>query len=417
MHLKLKGASERINNLLVSFESRNYRWYFAGQSFSLIGTWMQNIAMSWLVYRLTGSVFLLGVVGFANQIPSFFFSPFAGVITDKYNRKKIMIWAQTLFMLQAALLGILTLTGVIEVWHIITLSVAFGFITVFDTPARQSMVVDLVKDRKNMGNAIALNSAMFNGARLIGPGIAGVVIAYTGEGICFLINATSFLLIIIALFQISIKHTPKEKSGSELWTDLKDGYKYTFGKPSIRLLIFVLSAVSLMGLPFFVLLPAYAREILGGDSKTLGFLMSSAGVGALSAALFLASRSGVKGLISIISLTLFVFGTGIVGLALIKSNIMAYAFMLFCGFGMVASIAGINTLIQFSVSDEMRGRVLSFYAIALMGMNPVGSFLAGSAASSIGLKFTLLISGITCVATGIYFSSKRKSLDTLYYQK
>jgi MFS family permease len=414
MLLKTETLQERFNNLLVSFESKNYCWYFAGQSFSLIGTWMQNIAMSWLVYRLTGSVFLLGVVGFASQIPSFFFSPFAGVITDKYNRKNIMIGAQILFMLQALLLGILTLTGLIQVWHIIVLSLAFGFITVFDTPARQSLVVDLVKDRKNLGNAIALNSAMFNGARLIGPGIAGVVIAYTGEGICFLINATSFLLIIVALFQISIAHTPKDRSGSELWKDLKDGYQYTFGIPSIRLFILVLSAISLLGLPFFVLLPAYAREILGGDSQTLGFLMSAAGIGALLAALFLASRSGVKGLIGIISVTLFIFGIGISLLAITSSSFIAYGLMFFCGFGMVASIAGINTLIQFSVSDEMRGRVLSFYAIALMGMNPVGSFLAGSAASSIGLKYTLLFSGITCIVTGIYFSGKRKKLENLF---
>ncbi|HEX3007435.1 MAG TPA: MFS transporter [Bacteroidales bacterium] len=183
------SLSKRLNNLFVSFHSRNYRFYFAGQSLSLIGSWMQNIAMSWLVYRLTNSVFLLGVVSFMNLIPSFFFSPFAGVISDKYNRRNIMMTTQVLFMLQALLFAVLTLTNVIEVWHILTLSLFFGFITVFDTPARQSLVVDLVENRENIGNVIALNSAVFNGARLIGPGIAGVVIAYTGEGICFLINA------------------------------------------------------------------------------------------------------------------------------------------------------------------------------------------------------------------------------------
>lgn len=402
------SLSKRLNNLFVSFHSRNYRFYFAGQSLSLIGSWMQNIAMSWLVYRLTNSVFLLGVVSFMNLIPSFFFSPFAGVISDKYNRRNIMMTTQVLFMLQALLFAVLTLTNVIEVWHILTLSLFFGFITVFDTPARQSLVVDLVENRENIGNVIALNSAVFNGARLIGPGIAGVVIAYTGEGICFLINAASFLVIIIALSQISVESPQQLKKTSRLWFDLKEGFRYTFGSKSIKLLILVLSAISLMGLPVFVLLPAYAREVLGGDSKTLGFLMSSAGVGALLAALSLASRSGKAGLSRIVSVTIMLFGFGILGLAFNSVNAPAYVCMFFCGMGMVGSIAGINTLIQFSVSDEMRGRVMSFYAIASMGMNPLGSLFAGSLASAIGLKFTLLIGGLACIVTGGYFISQKE---------
>jgi MFS family permease len=356
---------------------------------------------------------LLGVVGFANQIPIFFFSPFAGVITDKYNRKNIMIWTQVLFMVQALLFAVLTLANVIQVWHIIILSLFFGFISVFDTPARQSLVVDLVDKRENIGNVIALNSAVFNGARLVGPGIAGMVIAYAGEGICFLINAASFLVIILALSQIVIKPRPSSKPQSNMWAELKAGYTYTFGTNAIRLLILVLSAVSLLGLPVFVLLPAYAREMLAGDSKTLGFLMSSAGVGALLAALYLASRSGVKGLLNVIVVSLFFFGAGIIGLAFSSYLWMAYGMMFFCGFGMVASIAGINTLIQSLTSDEMRGRVLSFYAIALMGMNPVGSFLAGTSASTIGLKYTLLIGGMACLVTGVFFSYRKKNMDQL----
>lgn len=406
------SLSKRLDNILVAFHSRNYRYYFAGQSLSLIGSWMQSVAMSWLVYRLTGSVFLLGVVGFMNQIPNFFFSPFAGVITDTYDRKKIMIWTQVLFMLQALLFAVLTLTGVIQVWHIIALSLFFGFISVFDTPARQSLVVDLVDNRENIGNAIALNSAVFNGARLVGPGIAGMVIAYAGEGICFLINAASFLVIILALSQIVIKERRVVRSGNHLWSDLKEGFSYTFGSKSIKLLILVLSAISLMGLPVFVLLPAYAREILNGDSRTLGFLMSAAGVGALLSALYLASRSGKTGLSGVIAATIFFFGIGISGLGLNTMHGPAYLFMFFCGLGMVASIAGINTLIQFAVSDEMRGRVMSFYAIALMGMNPVGSFIAGSAASAIGLKYTLLTGGLVCIVTGIWFMLQKKNLDS-----
>lgn len=401
----------RISNLLVSFKSRNYRYYFAGQSLSLIGSWMQNVAMSWLVYRITGSVFLLGVVGFANQIPSFFFSPFAGVITDKYNRRNIMIWTQVLFMLQALLFAILTLTGTIQVWHIIALSLFFGFITVFDTPARQSLVVDLVDNRENIGNVIALNSAVFNGTRLIGPGVAGMVIAYAGEGICFLINAASFLVIILALTQIVVKHEKREQTSSNMWGELKDGYVYTFGNGPVKQLIIVISVISLMGLPTFVLLPAYAREVLGGDSRTLGFLMSAAGVGALIAALYLASRSGIRGLTRIISLSIFCFGFGILGMALGSNSWTAYIMMFFCGLGMVASLAGMNTLIQYLISDEMRGRVMSFYAIALMGMTPVGSFLAGTSASTIGLKFSLLIGAFACLVTAFYFLTRKNYLD------
>ncbi len=407
----LFDKSGRLKNLSVSFRSRNYRYYFAGQGFSLIGSWMQSVAMSWLVYRLTGSVFLLGVVGFANQIPSFFLSPLAGVITDKYNRRNIMIWTQVMFMMQALLFAVLTLSGLIQVWHIIALSLLFGFITVFDTPARQSLVVDLAESRENIGNVIALNSALFNGARLIGPGIAGMIIAYTGEGICFLINAASFLVIIFALTQVVVKHENKAKPDSDMWAELKAGFRYTFGNGPVKLLIMVISIFSLMGLPIFILLPAYAREVLGGDSRTLGFLMSAAGVGALASALFLASRSGIKGLTGIISTSLFFFAFGILGMALGNKDWNAYIMMFFCGMGMVASLAGMNTLIQYVISDDMRGRVMSFYAIALMGMTPVGSFLSGTSASTIGLKYTLIIGGCACLFTGVYFFYKRNYLD------
>lgn len=411
MLLDMIASSGRLKNLSIPFKSRNYRLYFGGQSLSLIGTWMQNIAMSWLVYRITGSVFLLGVISFANQIPSFFFSPFAGVLTDKYDRKKIMIWTQVLFMVQALLFAVLTLTNVIEVWHIIVLSVFFGFISVFDTPARQSLVVDLIEDRRYLGNMIALNSAIFNGARLVGPGIAGMVIAYTGEGICFLINAFSFLVIIIALSQIIIKPQIVSQVKTNIWGDLQAGFKYTFGEKAIKLMLIIVSLFSLMGLPVFVLLPAYAKEILAGDSKTLGFLMSAAGFGAFSAALFLATRSGVKGLAGIITLALFVFGIATLGLAFLPFQPVVYVFLFLCGFGIVASIAAINTLIQSFVSDNMRGRVLSFYAIALMGMNPVGSFLAGTSASTIGTKYTIFIEGVICLIIGLYYLSHKRLLD------
>lgn len=363
---------------------------------------MQNIAMSWLVYRITGSVFLLGVVGFTNQVPNFIFSPFAGVLTDRYNKLRIMIWTQIFFLVQALALGILTLTGAIQVWHIILLSLFFGLISVFDTPARQSLVVYMVPDRKDIGNAIALNSALFNGARLIGPSIAGFVIAYTGEGICFLLNAASYLSIIVALAFMRIK-IPVNKQDSQILEGLKEGYRYTFHSIPIRFLIITLSIISLMGMPYVVMMPAFAKEILHSDSKVLGFLMSAAGLGALSAALFLASRKNIRVLPHIIFLAILTFGAGIMGLSFSSTHILAYIMMFLAGFGMVAAIAGINTLIQHFTSDEMRGRVLSFYAIALLGMNPIGNFLAGSAASVFGLKITLFTGGLACFLTGIFY--------------
>jgi MFS family permease len=285
-----------IAPVFSSLGSRNYRLYFTGQGISLIGTWMQNIALSWLVYRLTGSVFLLGLIGFTSQIPTFVLAPFTGVLTDRFNRLRIMTLTQVFYMLQALTLTFLVLLNQIEVWHIVALSIFSGIITAFDAPARQSLVIDLIDNPDDLGNAIALNSAIFNGARLIGPAIAGIAIAAVGEGICFLLNTLSFIAVIVALMQIRIPAKNAAAHSANFIKSFTEGFHYTFQSFPIRTLIILLAVLSLAGLPFIVLLPAYAKETLHGSSDTLGYLMSAPGAGALTAALYMASRKTVIGL-------------------------------------------------------------------------------------------------------------------------
>ncbi|OFY39141.1 MAG: MFS transporter [Bacteroidetes bacterium GWF2_40_14] len=399
-----------LKDIFSSLHSRNYRLYFTGQGISMIGTWMQNIALSWLVYRLTGSVFLLGLVGFTNQIPTFILSTFTGVLTDRYNRLRIMILAQVAFMIQAFVMAGLVLFNMIEVWHIVVLSILAGVISAFDAPARQSLVVDLIDKKEDLGNAIALNSAIFNGARLVGPAIAGVTIAAVGEGICFLFNAISFVAVIIALMMIRIPYKKPVVIADKFIKSMKDGINYTFKSMPIRTMILLLAILSLAGFPFIVLLPAYAKEVLGGGAGTLGFLMSALGGGALTGAIYMAARKSVLGLGKIISINTFLLGITIV-LSSFSTNTTFSLFVLFAGgLSMILTLAGVNTLLQTIAEEEMRGRVMSFYAMALMGTHPIGSLIAGSIASGIGIPYTLLIGGIITVCAGIWFEVKRKSM-------
>lgn len=401
---------ESIQHIFSSLRSRNYRIYFTGQGISLIGTWMQNIAMSWLVYRLTGSVFLLGLIGFTSQIPTFVLAPFTGVLTDRHNRHRIMLLAQVFFMIQALAMALLVLFNVIEVWHLIALSLVFGIISAFDAPARQSLVVDLIDDPKNLGNAIALNSALFNGARLIGPAIAGITIAAVGEGICFLLNTLSFLAVIIALLMLNIPMKQGTKKVEKFRDGFMEGVHYTFQSVPIRTMIILLVFLSMAGFPFIILLPAYAKEILHGSSDTLGFLMSALGAGALTGALFMASRKSVIGLGGIISWNVVLLGLSLV-LASFSTQ-MHYSLIVFFfgGLSMILSLAAINTMLQTIADEDKRGRVMSFYAMALMGTTPIGNLLAGAVASGIGISFTLLAGGIITILTGIGFQLHRKTL-------
>ncbi len=412
---------DAVRNIFSSLRSRNYRLYFTGQGVSLIGTWMQKIALSWLVYRLTGSVFLLGLIGFTSLIPTFVLSPFTGVLIDRYDRLHIIILTQVFFMLQAVAMALLVLFDLIEVWQIIVLSLVFGVITAFDAPARQSMVAELIDDPARLGNAIALNSAIFNGARLIGPAIAGIAIAAVGEGICFLLNALSFVAVIAALLRIKIPVKKAVLQSSNFKKSFIDGFHYTFKSVPIRTLISLLAVLSLTGLSFIVLMPAYASEILHGSADTLGYLMSGLGAGALIGAIYMAARRTVLGLGRIISGSTIILGLAIVLSSFSDKLTLSLLVFFFGGLAMILLLSSINTMLQTIVDEDKRGRVMSFYAMALMGTSPIGNLLAGTIASGIGVPHTLIICGTITVVSGILFRlnlpSMRKFVRPIYIDK
>jgi MFS family permease len=395
-----------IKLILRAFKYRNYRLFFTGQGISLIGSWMQRIAMSWLVYRLTNSPFLLGLVGFTGQIPTLFLAPYAGVLADRLDRIRIITLMQFLALIQALVLSILVLTDRIEIWHIVSLSIFLGIVTAFDNPTRQAFVVEMVEDKNDLGNAIALNSFMFNSARLIGPSVAGILIAVVGEGICFLINAISYIAVLIALFAMKVKPKQKTASTKRIWEELKDGAAYAFGFAPIRNLLLLLSLVSLVGMPYTVLMPIFAKNILGGGPHTLGFLMAGVGCGAIGGAVFLASRKNAQGLEKIIPIASTIFGVGLITFSLSRMFLLSFILIAVSGFGMMVQNVSSNTLIQTIVDDDKRGRVMSFHSMAFMGTAPFGSLLAGSLASRIGAPNTLIIGGIACLLGAIAFASQ-----------
>lgn len=397
-------------DMFASLRSRNYRIYFIGQGVSLIGTWMQTVALSWLVYRLTGSVFLLGVIGFTSQIPTFVMAPFTGVISDRHNRLTILKLTQFFFMVQSLAMALLVLFKVVEPWHIVVLSIIFGIISAFDAPARQSLVMDLIDDKAYVGNAIALNSAIFNGARLIGPAVAGIVIAIVGEGICFLINSVSFIAVLLALTLIRIAVKQESSGPAGFRESLGEGVRYTFNSVPIRMLILLLAAMSLVGLSYIVLLPAYAKEILHGGSETLGYLMSAMGAGALAGALTMAARKSVFGLTRIIAYGVILMGLSIALASFSTRLYLSMIFFFFTGLTMIMTLSAINTMLQTISDEDKRGRVMSFYAMALMGASPIGNLVAGSIASGIGVEWTMLIAGAITLLSGIWFTLNRKSL-------
>lgn len=393
-----------------ALSSRNYRLFFVGQGISLIGTWMQQIALSWLVYRLTDSVFLLGAVTFSSQIPSFLLGPFAGVLADKFNRHKVLLITQALSMLQASTLAALVLTGNIEIWHVLALSAFLGTINGFDIATRQAFVVEMVERREDLSNAIALNSSLFNMARLVGPTIAGLLIAAVGEGLCILINAVSYIAVLASLLLMRLKPFERVQQERKVWQSLKDGFRYAFGFPPIRALIIIVALLSLFGMPFTVLLPVFARDILYGGANTLGYLMGASGFGALSGALFLAQRKSVIGLGKVIICTMLIFGLALIAFSFSKMLLLSLVLMLFSGFGMIVTMASCNTLLQTLVDDDKRGRVMSLYSTAFMGMAPIGSMLAGSVAEQIGVGYTLAGCGLLCAVSIIPFAVNRPKL-------
>jgi MFS family permease len=405
----MENYSNKLNGLKTTFRSlqyRNYRLFFAGQSVSLIGTWIQRIAMPWLVYDLTKSVFLLGLVGFVGQVPTFLLSPFAGVLTDRWNRYHILIATQILAMAQAIILTWLIFNKSIEVWHIVLLSGFLGCINAFDIPARQSFVIKMVDKKEDLGNAIALNSSMVNGARLLGPSLAGILIATTGEGICFLLNALSYIFVIWSLLLMKIEPYEKKNITKSVIKEFKEGFSYTFGSIPIKYTILLLALVSLMGMPYTVLMPVFAKEILHGGSHTFGFLMGASGLGALTGALYLASRKNSSGLDKIIPLAASAFGAGLIMFSFSRSFALSLVLLVMVGLGMMLQMASSNTMLQTIVDDKQRGRVMSFYTMAFMGTAPFGSLLAGSVAKIIGIPNTILIGGISCILGALFFIRK-----------
>jgi len=405
--------SKGIRLVVRAFQYRNYRLFFAGQFVTLIGTWIQQIAMSWLVYRLTNSAFLLGLVSFSGQLPSVFLSPITGVFADRWNRRKILIFTQSFSMLQAITLSILVLTDVIAIWHIISLGFIMGIVFSFDGPARQSFVIEMVEEKAHLGNAIALNSFMFNGSRLIGPSIGGILISAVGEGYCFLVNGITYLGVISALLAMRI--TPKQSNThkANIIRELKEGFNYTFSIPPIRSILLLLGLISLMAMPYFLLMPVVARDVLHGGPHTMGFLMTSVGTGALIGAIYLASRSGIKGLETVIPIATTIFGVGLIGFSFSRITWVSMAFLVLVGFGMMVQNVSSNTYVQTIVDDDKRGRVMSFYNMAFFSTMPFGSLFAGSLASRIGAPHTLLISGISCLIGMLLFVSKRSNFKNI----
>jgi len=397
VHLKL---------LFRAFQYRNYRLFFAGQGISLIGTWTQQVAISWLVYRLTGSALLLGVVAFCNQIPTFFLSAFAGVIADRWNRQRLLLWTQALSMVQASILAVLVLTDAICTWQIVSLSIFIGVVNAFDIPVRQSFVVEMVDKQEDLGNAIALNSAMFNGARFIGPSVAGILISTLGEGICFLLNAISYVAVLMALAAITVKPRKYRKGKTHVWQELCEGVIYAYKFKPIMAILSLLAVFSLTGSPYVVLMPVYAKEVLHGGAETFGFLMSAAGIGALTSTMVLASRKSVLGLGTMIPIAACVCGVGIAAFALSRNFPLSLVFLFMAGFGMMTQIASSNTILQTIVDEDKRGRIMSLYAMSLMGMMPFGSLMAGTVAGKIGVQNTLLLGAAFCIIGALIFAGK-----------
>jgi MFS family permease len=399
--------------MLRALRHRNFRLFTAGQSLSLIGTWMQQVAVGWLVYRLTESAFLLGLVSFVSLGPGFFIAPFAGELADRISKHRIIIATQVVMMLQAFTLGSLVLTDHITVGWILALMAVLGVATGFDIPTRQAFLIDMVGDRADLPNAIALNSSIFNAARLIGPAIAGFAIAAFGEGWVIMINAISYSAVLLSLFAMRIRPSRAPRPRGAMFGRLGDGFRYAFGFPPIRAVLALVAVVGLLGVPFSVLLPVIATDVLAGGPRTLGLLMAATGLGALTGALFLASRRTVRGLGRIIVVSATTFGSALVLLAFSRSIFIALPLLMLAGFGMMAQMASSNTVLQTLVPDDMRGRVMSFYSMAFMGTAPLGSLLIGALAGRIGAPAAIGSGGAACICAAFFFGRRLPVLREL----
>lgn len=382
---------------------RNFRLFFGGQSISLIGSWMTRVATSWLVYRLTASPLLLGLVGFAGQIPTFLLAPLAGVVVDRFDRRKLLIGTQSIAMAQSLLLAWLTLSHRINIGEVLALSVAQGLVNTFDMPGRQSFMVKMVEDKADLANGIAINSAMVNASRLIGPALAGMLIAATNEGWCFLVDGVSYIAVIASLVAMRIAPDRIQRGTSSAVQQLREGWVYVAGFAPIRTILLLFALLSLMGWPFMVLMPIFAAQVLHGGPHTLGFLMGAVGVGSLISALSMVVRRNVRGLTKMLPIGAAAFGVGLVCFGFSNTLWLSMGMMLLTGFGMMQGMVASNTILQTLVEEKMRGRVMSYYTMAFVGMAPFGSLLAGFLAHGIGAQRTVIVSGAACILGALWF--------------
>lgn len=396
--------------MLRAFKYRNYRLFFGGQIVSLIGSWITMTATSWLVYRLTGNAWYLGVVGFASQFPAFLLSSAAGIYVDRWNRHRLLMATQTLSMIISFALAALTLSGLITIPALIVISVLQGLVNAFDMPCRQAFVVSVIEDKADLGNAIALNSSMFNGARLVGPSVAAAVIAATNEGWCFFIDGVSFLAVLIALYAMRVQAAPAStRRHPSALSQFKEGWAYVFGFGPIRAIIALLAIVCLLGVPYTVLMPIFAGDVLHGGPHTFGFLMTASGLGALLGALWLASRPSVVGLGQMIPVAAGLFGAGLVAFSASRVLWLSLVCMVVAGFGLMVQAACSNTVLQTIVPDEKRGRVMSFFLMAYLGTAPFGSLIAGALSGRFGAPVTTAVGGVCCIAGALWFAGGLKS--------
>jgi MFS family permease len=413
-------AKIKTIKLPPALRSQNYRLFFAGQGISLIGNWMTQVATVWLVYNLSDSPWMLGVVGFTSQIPTLILLPFAGVLIDRWNRHRVIVATQILAMVQSLALAFLALTEVINIWQIMILSFCQGAINAFDAPARQAFVPELVEKKQDLANAIAINASMFNGARLIGPAIAGLLIATVGPSYCFLIDGLSYIAVIAGLLAMQLKPRKIEVTNTKPLQRLKEGFVYAFGFPPIRAILMLLALVSFAGMSYTVLVPIFATKILHGGAQTLGFLMAASGVGAFGGAIYLIGRKSVVGLGKLIAISPAIMGFGLIGFGLSRVLWLSLIMMLFVGWGFIIQFAGGNTFLQTIVEDDKRGRVMSIYTMAFFGVTPFGNLVGGGLAYYIGAPNTVIIGGIICILGAAFFTKQLPGLQKIVrpmYQK
>ncbi|MDR3568933.1 MAG: MFS transporter [Syntrophobacteraceae bacterium] len=404
-----------ISHAWCALRNRNFRLFFIGQGISVIGTWMTRMATGWLVYRLTGSALLLGIVGFAGQIVPFLLQPLAGARVERMDRRKLLVWTQVAAAIQSLMLACLTLGHIVTIWEIIALSGLQGLINAFDVPGRQSFFIRMIDDRSDLGNAIALNSTMVNGARLLGPALAGIAIGLVGEGGCFLIDAISYVAVIASLLMMNIQPVEVARSADNLFSQMREGWDYVRTFSPVRTILLLFAIVSLMGYPYMVLLPIFAGRVFHGGPHALGWLTAASGLGALISALSLAFRKSVVGLTRMIGMSSATLGIALILFGFSHRFDLSLFLMAFAGFGMMQCAAASNTVMQTLVPEDKRARVISYYAMAYFGAAPIGSLLAGALSQKIGASDTIIITGTFCLLGSVWFSLQMAKIGALIH--